>query len=202
MLSKVLLVLAFTRVSYPSIFVNGLNRSGEEGDGWRVKRNLREEKFQNSFNYHSSSILFSILSSKEISFVTLFSVYLCPRSFNRCWGSFCPFTHSIGKVGFCFFVSFISRKIGWGKAIYEILTVHNISTHLETIKNRRIGKWTKLVKQSIEKQNTKRLLQDCHKKEDWEEIRKTKTAHIVDKIRDPSYHRKPLNNLLKCTKFV
>ena len=95
----------------------------------------------------------------------------------------------------------ISRNVGWGKAIHETLTTHNLPTHLETIKTHSKGEWTNLVKKAIEKRNTERLLQDCHKKGDEVNVRKTKTASIVDKIKDPSYQRTPLKEFLKCTKL-
>ena len=60
--------------------------------------------------------------------------------------------------------------------------------------------WTNRVKRVIEKRNTERLIQDCYKKENGLNKKKTKTSHIVDQIEDPSYQRTPLKELLKFTK--
>ena len=95
----------------------------------------------------------------------------------------------------------ISRNIGWGKSIHETLTKHNLPTQLDTIKAHSKGEWTTKVKKAIEKSNTNRLIQDCHKTEDGVEKPKTKTAHIVNLIKDPSYQRAPLKELIKCTKI-
>ena len=58
-----------------------------------------------------------------------------------------------------------------------------------------------MVKTAIEKRNTERLINDCHKNENGARRRKTKTAHILDHLEDPSYQRRPLNELMKCTKL-
>ena len=58
-----------------------------------------------------------------------------------------------------------------------------------------------MVKAAIEKRNTERLIQDCHKIENGESKRKTKTAHIVDQIKHQSYKRTPSEELIKCTKL-
>ena len=90
--------------------------------------------------------------------------------------------------------------MGWGKAIRETLTRHNLPTQLDTIKNYSKGEWTRKVKTAIEKCHIERLIQDCHKIESGVNKRKTKTAHIVDYIKDPSYQRAPLKELLNCIK--
>ena len=56
------------------------------------------------------------------------------------------------------------------------------------------------MKKSIEECNKKRLLEDCHTKENGTLTIKSKTAHIIDKIKNPSYQRKPLNKILQLTK--
>ena len=95
----------------------------------------------------------------------------------------------------------MSRKIGWGKSIHDTLTAHNLPTQTDAIKTHSKGQWTNIVKTAIEKRNKERLIQDCHKTENGENKRKSKTAHIVDKIKDPAYRRGPLEELTKCTKL-
>ena len=67
-------------------------------------------------------------------------------------------------------------------------------------KSHKKNEWANKVKAVIEKRNTDRLIQDCHKIENGENKRKTKTAHIVDQIEDPTYQRMPLKELMKSTK--
>ena len=94
----------------------------------------------------------------------------------------------------------MSRKIGWGKNIHDTLTSHNLSTNLDAIKSHSKGQWM-LLRQAIEKRNTERLIQDCHKIENGENKIKSKTAHMVDQIKDPSYQRGPLKELTMCNKL-
>ena len=97
-------------------------------------------------------------------------------------------------------VELTTNKIGWGKTIHETLVKYDLPTNLETIKNLRKNEWKNKVTAVIEKRNTERLIQDCHKIENGRNRRKTKTAHIVDLIEKPTYQRTPLSELLKCTK--
>ena len=60
--------------------------------------------------------------------------------------------------------------------------------------------WKNKVKKTIEERNKNRLLEDCHKKENGTLVVKSKTAHIIDRIENPSYQRKPLNVILQLTK--
>ena len=55
--------------------------------------------------------------------------------------------------------------------------------------------------EKIEVNNTKRLLDDCHKVVDGVMAPKTKTAHIVKEINKDSYSRKPRADILQCTKL-
>ena len=68
------------------------------------------------------------------------------------------------------------------------------------IKSHSKGEWTNKVKTAIELENKRRLIQDCHKIVDGASIRKTKTAHIVDKIEDLGYRRTPANELMSLNK--
>ena len=94
----------------------------------------------------------------------------------------------------------MTRDIGWGRTMKEILSKYDLPTCLEVIKSHRKNEWAIKVKSVIEKCNTQRLIQDCYKIENGENKRKTKTAHIVDYIEDPSYQRTPLKELMKSTK--
>ena len=60
--------------------------------------------------------------------------------------------------------------------------------------------WTNRVKNVIENANIKRLLQDCHKTVNGEEIIKTKTVFVVKKIKETNYQRTPAAELTKCNK--
>lgn len=94
----------------------------------------------------------------------------------------------------------IMRDIGWGKNIKTILSKYNLPSNLEEIK--RLGRivWTNRVKNVIENENIKRLLQDCHKTVNGEEIIKTKTAFVVKKVKETNYQRTPAAELTKCNK--
>ena len=93
-----------------------------------------------------------------------------------------------------------TQNIGWGKAMKETLTKYNLPTCLQKIKSHKKNEWANKVKTVIEKRNTDRLIQHCHKIDNGENKRKTKTAHIVDQIEDPTYQRTPLKELMKSTK--
>ena len=53
--------------------------------------------------------------------------------------------------------------------------------------------WKNTVRTAVEEQNRKRLIEDCQKKVDGNIV--TKTAHILEKIKDTSYTRKPQEEL-------
>ena len=94
----------------------------------------------------------------------------------------------------------MTKNIGWGKSMNEILTKHQLPMELLTIGRFSKYEWTNKVKVEIEKSNKARLLEDLHKTESGEKRRKTKTAHIVDYIEKPNYQRKPLPEIMLCTK--
>ena len=56
------------------------------------------------------------------------------------------------------------------------------------------------MKIAIEKENTDRLIKDCHKIENGESKAKTKTAHIIPALSEPNYTRKPLNVITQLSK--
>ena len=91
-------------------------------------------------------------------------------------------------------------NIGWSKNINECLKQYDLPEDYTTIKAMTIRTWKKLVTQKVEIKNTKRLIDDCYKTADGTLTPKTKTAHILEKIKDPNYTRKAQNILLSCTK--
>ena len=94
----------------------------------------------------------------------------------------------------------MTTNSGWGKSCSEILTKHDLPTNLQDIKCLSKNEWTKKVDKAIEKNNKDRLLEDLHKTEEGIRRRKTKTSPIVDSIENPEYHRKPLSEIMKCSK--
>ena len=94
----------------------------------------------------------------------------------------------------------LTKGIGWGKSIKEILERHSLPTDLQAIRNTCKNEWTMKVKKAIETANKERLLMDCHKIEQGVKKRKSKTSFIVDSIIDTTYQRAPLPEIMKCTK--
>ena len=92
------------------------------------------------------------------------------------------------------------RDIGWGKTIKNTLSKYCLPLNLQEIKSQRKTEWTRRVKIAIENENTRRLIEECHKIENGVEKRKTKTAHIIDLIKDPEYRRTRANELNECNK--
>ena len=60
--------------------------------------------------------------------------------------------------------------------------------------------WKNIVTNAVEQKNKSRLIVDCHKRIDGTLTRKTKTAHILNKIQDASYKRQPLEAITKLSK--
>ena len=60
--------------------------------------------------------------------------------------------------------------------------------------------WKNKVKKSVEELNKNRLHEDCHTNVNGTMVRKSKTAHIIDRIENPSYQRKPLGEILQLNK--
>ena len=86
-------------------------------------------------------------------------------------------------------------NIGWYKGICQTLTKYNLPDDLPQIQRKTINEWRNMVKVSIEDHNKSRLLEDCHKLSNGEMTEKTKTAHIVNKIKVPSYKHQPQEEL-------
>ena len=91
-------------------------------------------------------------------------------------------------------------NIGWGKSIKEALTEYDLPTDHNTIKNITRRQWTKIVKEKIEIKNLKKLLDDCHKTMDGNQVPKRKTAHIIEHLIHKDYQRKPLDEIMVSTK--
>ena len=93
-----------------------------------------------------------------------------------------------------------SLNIGWGKSINECLKRYDLPDDYSTIRAMTIRAWTKLVSEKVEIKNKQRLLNDCYKTNNNILIPKTKTAHLIDKIKSPTYTRNTQDELLDCTK--
>ena len=88
-----------------------------------------------------------------------------------------------------------TMNIGWYKGIRQTLTKYNLPDDFPEIQRQTSNEWKNIVKNSIEDQNQLRLIEECHKQSNGELTKKTKTAHIVDKIQNSAYIRQPQNEL-------
>ena len=91
-------------------------------------------------------------------------------------------------------------NIGWAKSIKETLTDLNLPSDFSIIRSATKRQWKMAVNQKIEIKNRNRLFNDCHKTENNNLTRKTKTTHIVDNIEDEMYVRAPIPELSFCNK--
>ena len=91
-------------------------------------------------------------------------------------------------------------NIGWHKGIYQTLTEYNLPQDFHQITTYSTIEWKYKVKKSVEECNKNRLLEECHTKSNGTLTKKSKTAHIIEKIENPSYQRKPLDEILQLTK--
>ena len=91
-------------------------------------------------------------------------------------------------------------NLGWYKGIQQTLSDYNLSQEFHEISSYSMIEWKSKVKKSIEERNKNRLHEDCHKKENGTLSKKSKTAHIIDMIENPSYQRKPLGEIVQLTK--
>ena len=91
-------------------------------------------------------------------------------------------------------------KIGWYKKVECLLTEYDLPDNFDTIKNHATGEWSCMVKHAIEKKNRERIEEECFKIEDGIKTPKTKTATIIDKIRQDNYKRQPEKEFLSMTK--
>ena len=92
------------------------------------------------------------------------------------------------------------QNLGWAKTIKQTLRSLDLPTDLAVIKDKRPNEWKRLVKAKIETKNRARLIEDCHKMDNGQKVRKSKTSQIVDLISADTYARKPSPELQSLTK--
>ena len=91
-------------------------------------------------------------------------------------------------------------NIGWTKSIKNTLTDLGLPTDFSIIKSATRRQWKKAVDEKIETKNRRRLYDDCHKTENNQLRRKTKTAHIIDSLEETTYTRRPIPEMSFCNK--
>ena len=92
------------------------------------------------------------------------------------------------------------KNIGWYVKIINILQKYNLPTDFEVIRAAPVARWGNTVKAVIEQKNKERIQADLYKQENGNDIPKTKTKSIIEKINDPNYLRKPEDEILYLTK--
>ena len=90
--------------------------------------------------------------------------------------------------------------IGWGKSIKDALSEYGLPNDFAEIGRTHIRQWERMVTQRTEVMNQRRLYKDCHKKENNQQMAKTKTAHITSRVAAGSYTRKPLDEIMQFNK--
>ena len=80
-------------------------------------------------------------------------------------------------------------NIGWARSIRQSLRSLDLPTDYQIIRCYTRNHWKKTVRTKIEVNNTTTLIEQCHKKENGEKKKKTKTAHILDQISAHDYER-------------
>ena len=91
-------------------------------------------------------------------------------------------------------------NIGWYKNIHQTLTKYNLPEEFSQIQIKTANEWRNMVKKEIKNTNRTRLIKECHKQSGNESIKKAKTAHIIDKIKEPTYTRQPQKELKSLSK--
>ena len=91
-------------------------------------------------------------------------------------------------------------NIGWYKSIIKTLDAYEIPNDLDQIKRYSPNEWRNIVRNAVEKQNRTRLIDECHKNVEGIPTPKTKSAHIIPKLNDTNYTRKPLEELSHLSK--
>ena len=92
-------------------------------------------------------------------------------------------------------------NIGWYKGTIQTLADYSLPSDLDQIKRQRPNEWKDNVRKAIENRNKLRLIEECHSKVDGQETPKTKTAKIIDQLRDPAYIRNPLKEIMNLNKY-
>ena len=91
-------------------------------------------------------------------------------------------------------------NLGWAKTIKETLKKLDLPTDFTVIQSVTKRQWKNAVNARIEIKNKSCLLNDCHKTDNNTKTRKTKTAHIVDKLEEITFTRGPTPEILLCNK--
>ena len=82
-----------------------------------------------------------------------------------------------------------SLNIGWAKNIVSILDMYQLPTDITDIEKKPPGEWKYMVLSKIEEKHKARLLEECYKMENGNQIPKTKTATLIPKLENPDYKR-------------
>ena len=82
----------------------------------------------------------------------------------------------------------------------QTLTKYSLPNKFTQIKIKSSNEWRHMIRKSIEDQNKSKLIEECHKQSEGKAIRKTKTAHIVDKLNNQAYTAKPKDELTNLSK--
>lgn len=93
-----------------------------------------------------------------------------------------------------------NKNIGWNKNIKSILEKYDLPTDFHTVKNIPAPEWKRKTKISIEKENIKRLRQQCYKTTNGTTKIKTKTKTIIEATDEQAYKRQPRPEILNSTK--
>ena len=87
-----------------------------------------------------------------------------------------------------------TNNIGWYKSIKKTLHEHDLPDDFTEISSKTTREWERIVKQKIEIKNRQRLIDECFKKENGAKIQKSKTAHILNHLKDDTYERQPFES--------
>ncbi len=92
------------------------------------------------------------------------------------------------------------KNIGWSKSIKNTLEKYDLPTDFQTIKTTSSPEWKQKIKSSIEKENTRRLHQQCYKTTNGTTTIKSKTKTIVEEVEKTEYQRHARPEILNSTK--
>ena len=91
-------------------------------------------------------------------------------------------------------------NIGWYKGIIQTLTDYDLPVDFEEIRRQRPNEWKNNVRKDFEHKNKLRLIEECYSKINGQDVPKTKTASILERLRDPAYIRNPLKEIMTLSK--
>ena len=83
----------------------------------------------------------------------------------------------------------------------QTLSDYELPTDFAEIKAQNPNQWKRNVKRAIEKQNKQRLIEECHTRNGDQRTPKTKTAFILNTLKNPSYERNPLTEIGSLSKI-